>query len=146
MKIGWGTGIFLFYTFFVLSLLWQLNKSRQYDHSLVVDNYYEHDLNYQEQFNKKMNSEALRQKLTIKNKASLDHILVQFPNGFEKISGEITFFRPNNHRHDFSVSIKTDGSNGQKIPSEKMLPGLWKVKVDWQAGDSAFYDEVSIVL
>ncbi len=146
MKIGWGTGIFLFYSVFVISLLLQLRKSLQYDHSLVVENYYEQDLNYQKQYDKKSNSEALRQRLTVKNKASEQHILVQFPQGFKNLEGEILFFRPNDRRQDFAVSVKPNASNIQKIPSEKMLPGLWKVKVDWQAGESEFYDEISIVL
>ena len=52
MKINWGTGIFIFYSLFVGALVFQLVKSFQYDNSLVVENYYEKDLNYQEQYNK----------------------------------------------------------------------------------------------
>jgi hypothetical protein len=44
MKFNWGTGIAIFYIIFVVSLVFQVFKSRQYDHSLVVDNYYEEDI------------------------------------------------------------------------------------------------------
>ena len=147
MKIGWGTGIFLFYTVFVLSLLWQLKISREYDHSLVVDAYYEKDLNYQTHLNKMTNSQALRNQLKVKNHQQSDgQLLVQFPSGFESIEGTIQFFRPNDKSQDFKVAIQLGEDNVQRVKAEKMVPGLWKVKVDWQAGDSAFYDEISIVL
>jgi len=44
MKFNWGTGIFTFLILFIATLAFVLYKSRQYHNSLVMNNYYELDL------------------------------------------------------------------------------------------------------
>ena len=65
MKFNWGTGIFLFYTFFAVTLFFQVYQSTQYDNHLVVDNYYEKDIQYQVQYEKIANSLGLEEKVAI---------------------------------------------------------------------------------
>ena len=146
MKIGWGTGIALFYSIFVISLLLQLKKSRQYDHSLVTDTYYAEDLAYQQQYDKKANSQSLANRLKLDHLEKGKYVRLQFPNGFEQIDGTIHFFRPSSSHEDFEVGIDVDQSNRQIVETMTLSEGLWRIKVDWQAGESAFYDEISIVL
>ena len=52
MRINWGTGLFIFFTFFVLTLAFVLYKSRQIDNALVFDDYYAEDIKYQQHFDK----------------------------------------------------------------------------------------------
>lgn len=142
----WSTGIFLFYTLFVVVLLLVLRKSMQFDNSLVTDNYYEHDLKYQEQYDKLANSQALNQKLFFEKNKESEQLILTFPKGFEDIQGTILFFRPSDSSKDFELSIRPDKDNEQIISTAKLEKGLWRVKVNWQAGITPFYDESVLVL
>ena len=66
MKINWGTGIAIFFSVFVLSLVYQVYRSTQYDHSLVSDQYYADDLRYQEHYDKLANAQSLEKDLQIR--------------------------------------------------------------------------------
>jgi len=65
MKFHWGHGIFLFYVVFVASLVTVVIKSRQFDNSLVTEEYYARDLNYQQEYDRRMNSKSLAEPLSI---------------------------------------------------------------------------------
>ncbi len=146
MKIGWGTGIAIFYTLFVVALLLVLKKSREFNHSLVVEDYYRHDINYQSHYDKVANSEALVNPLKVGVDREEKLVNIQFPKGIENVEGSILFFRPSNNKQDFRVSIRTDDSNLQQISTEDMAGGLWWVKINWYGGSTEFYDEQKIVL
>jgi len=46
---------------------------------------------------------------------------------------------------DFKVKLQPDSLNQFIIPTDKLKKGLWKLKIDWAAGDSAFYNEEIVV-
>jgi hypothetical protein len=48
MKLNWGTGIAIFYGLFMVIMITFVVMSRNVDHSLVMEDYYEADINYQE--------------------------------------------------------------------------------------------------
>ena len=50
--MNWGTGIAIFYGTFMVIMITFVIKSRSVDHSLVMDNYYEEDINYQSHMDK----------------------------------------------------------------------------------------------
>jgi hypothetical protein len=52
MKISWGTGIAIFYSFFVIAMLVFVYAATNQDISLVSDTYYEEDLSYQVKLDK----------------------------------------------------------------------------------------------
>ena len=146
MKIGWGTGIAIFYTCFVAILLLALKKSKEFDHSLVVEDYYKHDLNYQSQFDKMANSQALLKPLQVKVDKKLETVNFDFPKNLKNIQGNIHFFRASDKSQDFVVNIRPNQNNQQKISTKKLSGGLWTIKVDWSDGEQSFYDEQKITL
>ena len=146
MKFNWGTGIFLFYTLFALSLFYQVYKSTQYDNSLVVENYYEKDLAYQSHYEKAQNSLELKEKLQIVHLEESNSIRFTFPEGMGKIEGSIHFYRPNNKAKDFQLPIRTDKLLSMEIPVQELNSGRWKVAVDWTANNKAYFDEKIFML
>ena len=145
MKIGWGTGIALFYIAFVVSLLLQLKASMKYDHSLVVEDYYREDLNYQKHYEKAVNSLSLPNALSVKLLPEKEALVINYPPEMEDLTGSISFFRPNNRRLDFDLPVSPVGGNQQIISLEGRKPGLWRVKIDWQNEEKEFYDEKVVV-
>ncbi|TXB60114.1 FixH family protein [Phaeodactylibacter luteus] len=146
MKINWGTGIAIFFSVFVLSLVYQVYRSTQYDHSLVSDQYYADDLRYQEHYDKLANAQSLEKDLQIRQPKPGETIEIAFPAQAGEAKGEIYFFCPADKSADFRLPVKPMGDGVQRVPVEGLRPGLWKVKVDWEAGGKSYYKEQDIRL
>jgi len=144
MKINWGTGIAIFFSIFVLSLVYQVYRTTQYDHSLVSDNYYADDIKYQQHYDKLANAQQLETDLEINQLNQLSQVELRFPVELEKVGGEIHFFCPSDQKSDFRLAVQTEKGNVQRIPTEGLRPGLWRIKVDWRASGKQFYKETTI--
>jgi nitrogen fixation protein FixH len=145
MKFNWGTGIAIFYGLFVLVLVIAVIRSTGIDNSLVTDDYYQKDLEYQTQIDKQVNARGLSTDLAIRYSDPDHAVQFSFPKDLGAISGKILFFRPSNAALDFETDIQTDENFELIIPTRELLPGLWKVKVDWSAGGRDFYKEETII-
>jgi hypothetical protein len=44
------------------------------------------------------------------------------------------------------LPVKPDDSWIQYIKNEKLTKGLWRIKVDWAVGDSAYYNEEVLII
>ncbi len=146
MKFNWGTGIAIFFSVFVLSLVYQVYRSTQYDHSLVSDQYYADDLRYQEHYDKLVNAQQLKEDLKIEATKASATLELRFPGGFQQLGGEIYFFCPSDKSSDFRIPVAPMGDGVQRIPTEQLRKGLWKVKVDWTADGKPYYKEQDIRL
>jgi len=142
IKWNWGTGIALAYTVFVGVLVFAVVKSTTFDHSLVVEDYYAKDIAYQEHYDKLANSLALEKDLEVR--LERPNLILDFPGNLGEIRGEILFFSPSHSHLDFRVPIQTDEQFRQTIPVGEIRPGLWWVKIEWQARGTEYYQEKRI--
>ena len=147
ITFNWGTGIFLFYTIFAGALFFVVYQSTKYDNSLVVDNYYDYDLAYQQQYDRLQNAANLEVPLKIQWASSEQELTLQFPPQIEaEISGELAFYRPDNKSLDWSLPIATDEANQMKVNLSKLPRGRWKTKVIWEAAAVPYFGERTIDL
>ena len=144
MKFNWGTGIFLFYTIFALSLVFQVFKSTQYDNSLVVDNYYEEDLNYQAQFERKQNAQNLQEPVEIDLAAAEQALTIQFPAEVADAIGVVHLYRPSGKAADQKMPIQLDKDRQMRLSTRDLLTGRWSVRITWTSGSKEFFTEEDI--
>jgi nitrogen fixation protein FixH len=144
MKINWGTGIViaiaLFMTF-ILVLVYKMTMNQDYNHDLVVEEYYKKELAFQEEINAEENALSLSER--IKGKKVDDGWLLTFPKEIEgsKIEGSVFLYRPSNKQLDFDFSIELSGLN-LLIPDERLLDGRWNITVEWEYnGEPYLYKE-----
>ena len=142
MKINWGTGIAIFYSFFVLVLVFAVYKSTLRDNSLVSNQYYKDDINYQQHYVRLVNSQALAEDVSIRLLSKEKQVQLQFPN-LKNIKGDIHFFSPSFSQGDFKTKIQLNADNQQIIKINQLKRGLWRVKVNWESEEKAFYKEGS---
>ena len=142
MKLNWGNGIFIFYVLFVGALVFQLVKSFQYDHSLVVDDYYQKDIEYQKQFDKLKNTKELSEPLRIKYLKEENQVKIVFPEDITTAKGEILFYRANDKSKDFQLPI--ENAKDIFVPTSFLVRGEWTVSVDWVTDDVAYFEENNI--
>lgn len=146
MKLNWGFGIAAVYSIFALSMIYMAVKSSSQDHSLVVENYYEKDLQYQQQLDKLVNSQSIGE-VTVALTADQHFIQIQFPENIGTPQGNIQFYNPVNKRLDFNVAVNVSGTPAiQLIDRKAIQPGRWKVKIDWKSGETAYYHEKELLL
>lgn len=148
-KFNWGTGIFLFYSAFVIFMLSLVFMAMQQDIQLVTENYYTKGVDFQSQINEQNNVAALKEKPTVKQLEN-GNVEIKFPiSDASQIKGEIAFFRPSDKDLDFTIPIQLKKESNQII-TQKIEHGLWKVKLSWTeddetGNDKKFYQETVLV-
>jgi nitrogen fixation protein FixH len=148
MKWNWGTGLFVFFVIFVATLVFVLYQSTQVDNALVMDNYYEEDLNYQAHYEKKQNTADLPVKVVIRYLKETGELHLQFPDGASadsNITGHVWIYRPSDKEQDVSQSFQLVDELTWKIQIGNLESGRWKVKIDWKMGAKPYYQEEVLI-
>jgi hypothetical protein len=143
-KFNWGVGIAIFYVAFVLATLGTVIFSTFQRTDLVEDNYYEKELKYQEKIESQFRTKELEFPLELIQGAST--IAVKFPEYFknQNIKGVYHFYKPSNSSYDKKITIALNDDSFQTIDTRNFQKGFWRLKIDWMAGDSAYYMEKTI--
>jgi len=115
---------------------------------LVSENYYADELAYQDQIERIERTNALAQPVTVKFDLA-NGVKVSFPALFEPaaVEGSIKLFRPSDQRLDRRFSINLNREGVQYISAANLpVPGLWKVKIFWQAEGIEYYFEEELII
>lgn len=146
IQYNWGVGITIFIVLFIIITVSFVIYSTTLNIDLVEDNYYENEINYQQQIEKINRSKKLEQKIIVH---TLDKaVLIEYPNifDFKEIKGKINFYRPSEKKLDFITKVEPDPNGKQIVQSSNFIKGLWRVKFDWSVGDTSFYDEQILMM
>lgn len=147
MKLNWGTGIAIFYSCFVLAMIFMVIKSSQNQSHLVQEHYYQKDLNYESFRQKRQNATNMSEQVEIKFAGSQKLIHITFPEQMSEATGKVSLYRPSNKYLDKTFDLKLNEQSSMSIPvSKEMARGLWKVKVDWNSKGQQYYSEENLVL
>ncbi|MCE1190132.1 MAG: FixH family protein [Ignavibacteria bacterium] len=138
MKWNWGKSIALMIALFMVIwgglLIFAFNQKVE----LVTPNYYEQELKYQQEIDRQKNTMHLQTEPSFSYENKALHISFPIKEVGNSISGSVIFYRPSDSGKDRTYKIAIDTSGLQHIPTTGLLPGLWKVKVNWQDGKQQF--------
>ncbi|PPK87600.1 FixH protein [Neolewinella xylanilytica] len=141
MTIHWGHGIALFYSFFVCTLVVVVIKSMGFDNSLVTEAYYQRDINYQQEYERRSNSRTLAEPLR------LEHHRLEFPDYLApEATGTLLLYRPSSKRYDRTVRLDLDAEGGMDLPVAGLPGGRYVAIVEWEAAGRKYYDELDLDL
>ena len=146
MKLNWGNALLIFFILYIGTLAYVVVKSKTIDHSLVVENYYDHDIKYQEKYDKLNNRNLLKQDLGISYKVEKNSILFDFGEGSSVQQANLEMYRASNKAFDFSQDLKLNENNTSNFELPKMKTGKWKVKVEWKDSSRSYYKEKDIYI
>ena len=145
MKFHWGHGIFVFYVFFVATLVVVVIKSRTFDNSLVDENYYARDINYQQEYDRRLNSNSLAEPLRIV--AADGGYELRFPRiGPGKVAGTVHLYRPSTNEDDRRLPLMVLDDGTMPLPLKGMNPGRYSAIVEWRANGVDYYDELDLTV
>lgn len=147
MKFNWATGLTIFFILFVGTLVFVVYQSTQVHDSLVVENYYDEDINYQSHYDKKQNTADLAIKVKIEYHKETKEVLITFPiDSVSVTSGKILLFNPYSNKSDVTYDFNLGKQAVYKLPVDKVKSGRWKIKIDWKRGEKTFYQEEEIII
>ena len=146
MKINWGTGIAISIIVFTLTSLAFIYFAFSQEVNLVRDDYYEAELEFNDKMEVLKRTAELSEPVIVSlNNQNLE---IKFPDSFdsEKIFGTILLYRPSDRRLDKSFTISSDTSNTQIIDRKRLLPGMWKVQLNWYVDTLNYFSEQIIMV
>jgi hypothetical protein len=143
----WPAGLALFLALFFAGVVSFVAFSMTQPVDLVSPTYYQEAVDYQGQLDR----ERLAWGAAATPAVSLDpHRSVAwltFPGGAALPErGEVTLYRPADAALDRRLPLVLDGAHAQRIDVSALAPGLWRVRVRWQARGRDYASEAELVL
>lgn len=133
MKFNWGTGLMLAmacFIGFILFLVITMTTNKELDHDLVTEEYYQQEIDFQNQFEKQINTQKLSTPVSVHR--TTEGFVIYFPDDFinQDIKGKVSLYRPSNKNMDFEIPF---GSSSQKlvVPAQRLAKGRWNMIIDW---------------
>jgi hypothetical protein len=142
----WPYGILLVYLIFVTSTIAFVVFTFTVKTDLVVDEYYEKTLVYQDQIDRERNALELSEPLQISIIDSNLEIIFPQEHHFGSTEGTISLYRPSNSSLDEVKLIEIDENGHQLIDLSSIQKGVWKVQVLWNYDGVEYYKESTIFL
>lgn len=144
--MNWGYKITFTFVLFGALIIYMVVKSFQQNIDLVTEDYYQAELQYQEKIDKIENTNTLKKKIS----ARLDDggLIVVFPDHvpLEKIEGEIQVYRPSHASGDKIYTVTLDTNYNQLIKYNDLIPGQYKLKIDWTDGIKPYFQEIPVYI
>lgn len=142
--MNWGKGIIAVFVVFVIGIGILVYKSMTKNIDLVTSNYYEKELKYQEQIDKINNTNSLAEKVKFEYNGTV--LVITYPQTKDKLTGEISFYKPSDAKEDFKLNVEPAADNKQVLSTEKLPKGLWKVQVNWAMSGKDYFSEEKIMI
>lgn len=145
---GWSKGVWFLFGGFVIFILGCVAFATMQRFDLVAPDYYAQQIGYQSQIDKSNAAARLDERPRVEFRSGDRSVYLTFPDNFDpaQTSGTIRLFRPSNASYDRNLALALGADRTQIIPGDQMVPGLWKVMLDWQSNGEAYYTEEAIVV
>lgn len=145
-KLNWGHGIVLSFVVFAVGTFSMVFIALTTRVDLVTDDYYEKELIYQRQIESMNNTKNLEKGIIFTYHDG--SIFIHYPILAKQNDyiGTVHFFRPSDRSFDFTHEVVLDSAFVQKINTADLLPGLWRLKIEWSVETKKYYYERPVFL
>jgi len=142
----WPFGIVTAFALFIAGTVVLIVISASSSTDLVAADYYEQEIRYQGQLDRLDRAQKLPAKATAAYDVARRAIQISLPREHTGAQGDIHLYRPSAAGLDMRVALQLDATGGQTLDAANLLPGLWKVKVNWTVAGHDFAIEESVVV
>lgn len=142
--MNWGKSIIAAFVLFAGFIAVIVTICMRQDVNLVSSQYYKDDLDYQQQLDRKNNTEALTEKPQIVLDAN--QLQVSFPNNMVIDGGSIKVFRPSDDKLDQLFGLNASDDSVQVFPLKALARGAYRVKMVWVVNGTEYYIEKFVVI
>ncbi|MCP4457378.1 MAG: hypothetical protein GY816_05035 [Cytophagales bacterium] len=143
--MNWGVKITIAFVLFAGFILYMVARSFQHEINLVSDSYYSEEINFQDRIDQKANLKAIGEEVKV-SIISKDIVLLEFPEDHESANGEIHFYHVSHQLFDKKFPIQLDSIGQQRMNTEKLAAGRYRVKLSWEVGKEGYFQESEIFI
>ena len=142
--MNWGKWIVVSFVLFAIFIGVLVTVCVRQDISLVANDYYKQELDYQKQIDRDKNA----QELFVKPEISIERneLKISFKD-FNKIqAGEVKLFRPSNAASDMLFRLERSEEPIQSFDLQAKEKGMYKAQMKWSMDGKEFYIEQTVYL
>jgi len=145
--MNWGWKIAIAYIGFACMVVTMVVITSMKSVNLVEKDYYEKEINYQQQIDKIRNAVDIDDQVEVAFDQSnrLFNIKMDGYSG-DEVNGTVHFFRPSDERLDVEQAIKLDASGKQIINLSSLEKGFWVAKLTWHIGDDSYFKRINVMI
>jgi hypothetical protein len=142
--MNWGKWIVVAFLLFAGFMAVIVTISMKQDVNLVSSQYYQDDLDFQQQLDRKNNTASLahQPEITLTDQ----QLQVSFPEKTSIESGVIKLFRPSSDKLDQNFVLQPSNETIQVFALKPLDKGAYRVKMIWKVEDKEYYLEKFIVI
>ena len=146
--MNWGHKIVIAFVLFGVFIITLVVICVREDFQLVSADYYQQELNFQEQIVQTQNVQDLEVKPELDYSEATRELKLIFPTALSQaiVEGEIKFFRPSNANQDFTTVLVLNREGKQTVDVNDHQRGLWMIKLSWTDDQKDYYMEEKIYL
>jgi hypothetical protein len=140
-KSMWGWGIAIVYGLFALGTLGVVAFTMTQKIELVSPDYYAREVAYERQLDRIRQADAIEQQVACELSRNGRVIEVRLPASMSGACGTVTLYRPSSAAMDREIPLALDATGVQRIPTDRLAAGFWRVRLLWKAQDREYYRE-----
>lgn len=143
--MNWGIKIMMVFSIFVAGMLFMVFKSARQNMDLVVPDYYEQELKYQDVIDASMLTHTLKGKVDCKITGNAVDIIFPEDMKGKTMKGEVWLYCVADKSRDVKKAF-TVNNTSFSLPLDAHHKGAYEVKVSWQAGGESYYHQQKIFI
>ena len=140
--MNWGKAIvacYILFVGFIGTLAYKMGSAKV---DLVQKDYYQKEIDFQEQINRVQNSRTFKKSEIMKYFPESQELRICFPTPIDK--GRVTFFRPSNKDLDFT--LKLDKKPVFSFLTNNLEKGKWKIQAYWTFNKLDYFLEEELII
>lgn len=147
-KSFWPYGIILTFVLFVSGIATLVVIACTHKTDLITANYYDDEIRFQSRLDQINRTAQLAGEVTVTYDAIAQSINIALPRAQSAaaVTGRIQLYRPSATELDRTVPLQLDAQGAQVLDAAALLPGLWKVRVQWTVEDHEYFADKSVVV
>jgi nitrogen fixation protein FixH len=137
----WPYAIILYFVVFIGGMAAWITFAVRNDHELVRKDYYEQDLNFQNELDGVARAAAAG--VNVSYHASQQVVTISIP--FGAASGRVKFYRPSNAHLDQDLPLVLQ-NGAQTLDVRSLEAGLWRLRLSWTSNGAEYQHDQTLVI
>ena len=147
-KSFWPYGIILTFALFITGTAVLIVIACTHKTDLITPNYYDDEIKFQSRIDQLNRTAKLNGQVAVAYDETTQTVNITLPAGqlSAATAGRIQLYRPSTTELDRVVKLQLDDKGSQVLDAASLLPGLWKVRVQWTAQDQDYFADKSVIV
>ena len=147
-KSLWPLGITLGFVLFAAGIATMVVIACTHKADLIRPDYYDQEIRYQTQLDRLNRTAQLSDQLKVNYSEATRRIIISLPavHASQAPEGRIQLYRPSASGLDREFALKLDAAGAQFVDATGLMPGLWKVRVQWTVRNQEFFADRKIIV